>query len=113
MFGPAMDFETKIVRYASFSQVIGAAIGGAGLALGRSPLIRSELASGRLVRLFPDLSRPGLLAVRAAPRPVAPPPHARSAGRIPARRCGVHARVGLDLVRLILPARQNDWLSLP
>ena len=57
-FGLPDDFETKIIRYSSFSQVIGAAIGGAGLALGRSPLIDPELRSGRLVRLFPDLSRP-------------------------------------------------------
>ncbi len=57
-FGLPGDFETKIVRYSSFSQVVGAAVGGAGLALGRSPLIDPELASGRLVRLFPDLSRP-------------------------------------------------------
>lgn len=52
------DFEQKIVRFTSFSQAIAAAIGGAGLALGRSPLIDAELASGRLVRLFPDISRP-------------------------------------------------------
>lgn len=52
------DFETKIVRYTSFSQVIAAAIGGAGIALGRSPLIDPDLSSGRLVRLFPDMSRP-------------------------------------------------------
>jgi LysR family transcriptional regulator, glycine cleavage system transcriptional activator len=57
-FGLPGDFETKIVRYSSFSQVMGAAIGGAGLALGRSPLIDPDLSSGRLVRLFPDLSRP-------------------------------------------------------
>jgi LysR family transcriptional regulator, glycine cleavage system transcriptional activator len=57
LFGMPGDFETKIVRYSSFSQVIGAAIGGAGLALGRSPLIDPELDSGRLVRLFPELSR--------------------------------------------------------
>lgn len=57
-FGLPGDFETKIVRYSSFSQVIGAAIGGAGLALGRSPLIDAELTSGRLVRLFPDITRP-------------------------------------------------------
>lgn len=56
-FGLPGDFETKIVRFSSFTQVIGAAVGGAGLALGRSPLIDPELASGRLVRLFPDLSR--------------------------------------------------------
>jgi len=52
------DFETKIVRFTSFSQAIGAAVGGAGVALGRSPLIDPDLASGRLVRLFPDMSRP-------------------------------------------------------
>ena len=57
-FGLPADFESKIVRYASFSQVVGAAVGGAGLALGRSPLIDPDLASGRLVRLFPELSRP-------------------------------------------------------
>ncbi|MCP1119245.1 LysR family transcriptional regulator [Robbsia andropogonis] len=49
------NFETKIVRYSSFSQVIGAAVAGAGLALGRLPLIESELKSGRLVRVRPDL----------------------------------------------------------
>jgi DNA-binding transcriptional LysR family regulator len=49
------DFESKIVRFSSFSQVVGAAIGGAGVALGRSPLIDPELESGRLVRVFPDL----------------------------------------------------------
>ena len=57
-FGLPDDFESKIVRYSSFSQVMGAAVGGAGLALGRSPLIDPELRSGRLVRLFPALSRP-------------------------------------------------------
>lgn len=57
-FGLRDDFETKIVFFTSFSQAIAAAIGGAGLALGRSPLIDAELASGRLVRLFPDVSRP-------------------------------------------------------
>jgi DNA-binding transcriptional LysR family regulator len=63
------DFETKIVRYSSFSQVVGAAIGGAGLALGRAPLIDPELESGRLVRLFADRSRPAswCFALRQAP----------------------------------------------
>jgi hypothetical protein len=49
--------RTKIIRYTSFSQVIGAAVGGAGLALGRSPSIDPELTSGRFVRLFPNISR--------------------------------------------------------
>jgi len=57
-FGLPADFESKIVHYSSFSQVIGAAVGCAGLALGRTPLIDPELATGRLVRLFPDVSRP-------------------------------------------------------
>lgn len=42
----------KIVRYSGFSLVVGAAIEGGGVALGRSPLIDAELAAGRLVRLF-------------------------------------------------------------
>jgi LysR family transcriptional regulator, glycine cleavage system transcriptional activator len=46
------DFESKIVRYSSFSQVIGAALGGTGIALGRFPLIGPELRSGRLVPLL-------------------------------------------------------------
>ncbi|MGU7776084.1 LysR family transcriptional regulator [Burkholderia sp. MR1-5-21] len=56
-FGLPDDFETKIIRYSSFSQVIGAAVGGAGIALGRTPLIEPELRSGRLVPLIPGLSR--------------------------------------------------------
>ncbi|MBM2775881.1 LysR family transcriptional regulator [Burkholderia territorii] len=56
-FGLPDDFETKIVRYSSFSQVIGAAVGGAGIALGRVPLIEPELRSGRLVPLVPGLMR--------------------------------------------------------
>ena len=56
-FGLPGDFASKVVHYASFTQVIGAAIGGGGLALGRAPLIDPELASGRLVRLFPGVSR--------------------------------------------------------
>lgn len=56
--GLQADFQSKIVHYTSFSQVIGAAVGGAGLALGRRPLIDPELASGRLVRLLPTVARP-------------------------------------------------------
>ena len=56
-FGLPNDFESKVVRYSSFTQVIGAAVGGAGLALGRTPLISPELDSGRLVKLRPNLSR--------------------------------------------------------
>jgi DNA-binding transcriptional LysR family regulator len=60
-WAPALDlpegFESNIVHYSTFGQAISAAIGGAGVALGRSPLIDQELSSGRLVRLFPGLSR--------------------------------------------------------
>jgi len=56
--GLPRDLEAQIIRYSTFSQAIGAALGGAGIALGRAPLIDPELASGRLVRLCPSLSRP-------------------------------------------------------
>lgn len=57
-FGLPPDIAAKTVRYSSFSQVVAAAVAGAGLALGRSPLIEAELASGRLVRVFPEVARP-------------------------------------------------------
>jgi DNA-binding transcriptional LysR family regulator len=56
--GLPRDLDARIIRYSTFSQAIGAALGGAGIALGRSPLVDPELASGRLVRLSPKLSRP-------------------------------------------------------
>jgi LysR family glycine cleavage system transcriptional activator len=49
----------NIVRFSSFNAVVAAAIAGAGVALGRAPLIDSELRAGRLVRLFPEKSLPG------------------------------------------------------
>jgi LysR family glycine cleavage system transcriptional activator len=55
--GLPRNLEAKIVRYSTFSQAISAAVGGAGIALGRSPLIDPELASGRLIRLTSGLSR--------------------------------------------------------
>ncbi|HWK45109.1 MAG TPA: LysR family transcriptional regulator [Stellaceae bacterium] len=63
------DFESKIVTFASFNQVVGAAIGGGGIALGRAPLINPDLASGRLVRLFPDVGMRAswCFVLRAAP----------------------------------------------
>jgi LysR family glycine cleavage system transcriptional activator len=51
--------EDRVVRYSGYSPVIGAAVAGAGIALGRSPLVDFELASGRLVRLFPVTELPG------------------------------------------------------
>jgi DNA-binding transcriptional LysR family regulator len=56
--GLPRDLAAWIVRYSTFGEAIGAALGGAGVALGRSPLIDPELGSGRLVRLVPGLSRP-------------------------------------------------------
>jgi LysR family glycine cleavage system transcriptional activator len=48
-----------IVRFDTFNAAIGAAIAGAGVALGRRPLIDFELGGGRLTRLFSDRSLPG------------------------------------------------------
>jgi LysR family glycine cleavage system transcriptional activator len=46
--------RVTVVRFSSFNAAIGAAIAGAGIALGRRPLIDFDLAGSRLVRLFPD-----------------------------------------------------------
>jgi DNA-binding transcriptional LysR family regulator len=65
-------FESRIVRYSTFSQAIGAALDGGGIALGRSPLIDPDLASGRLVRLVPGVERPAswcFVMRRGASRP--------------------------------------------
>jgi LysR family transcriptional regulator, glycine cleavage system transcriptional activator len=51
--------KVTIVRFDTFSAAIGAAMAGAGIALGRRPLIDFELSSGRLTRLFADVSLPG------------------------------------------------------
>jgi LysR family glycine cleavage system transcriptional activator len=56
-FGP--DAKVTIVRFYTFSAALAAAVAGAGIALGRRPLIDFELASGRLVRPFGDRSLPG------------------------------------------------------
>ena len=47
------------MRFYTFSAAVAAAIAGAGIALGRRPLIDFELSSGRLVRPFADASLPG------------------------------------------------------
>jgi LysR family glycine cleavage system transcriptional activator len=51
-FGSAA--KATVVRFYTFSAALAAAVAGAGIALGRQPLIDPELAAGRLVRLFPD-----------------------------------------------------------
>jgi len=55
------DARTKatVVRFYTFSAAIAAAVAGAGVALGRQPLIDYELASGRLVRPFGERAMPG------------------------------------------------------
>ena len=84
-FGLPGDFETKIVRYSSFSQVIGAAVGGAGIALGRAPLIgRAAQRAPRAAEARPRTRR--VVALRAAPQPVDTAPAARSSDRVPAPR---------------------------
>ena len=59
LFGVPARAKPTIVRFDTFSAAIGAAIAGAGIALGRLPLIGFELSSGRLTRLFADRSMPG------------------------------------------------------
>jgi LysR family transcriptional regulator, glycine cleavage system transcriptional activator len=51
--------KATIVRFYTFNAVVAAAIAGAGIALGRQPLIDFELAANRLVRVFPDRVKPG------------------------------------------------------
>ncbi len=41
----------RIVKFSTFNALVAAAIAGAGIALGRSPLIEAELQSGRLLQL--------------------------------------------------------------
>ena len=59
LLGMPAKARPTIVRFDTFSAAIGAAVAGAGIALGRRPLIDFELDSGRLTRLFADRSLPG------------------------------------------------------
>jgi LysR family glycine cleavage system transcriptional activator len=59
MLGFGRDAKVTIVRFYTFSSALAAAVAGAGVALGRRPLIDFELESGRLVRAFSDRSLPG------------------------------------------------------
>jgi LysR family glycine cleavage system transcriptional activator len=59
LLGVAALPDQNLVRLSSFNPIIGAAIAGKGIALGRSPLIDFDLAHGRLVRLFPEHELPG------------------------------------------------------
>ncbi len=53
LLGLGADARVTIVRFNTFNAANAAAIAGAGIALGRQPLIDFDLAGGRLVRLFP------------------------------------------------------------
>jgi LysR family glycine cleavage system transcriptional activator len=59
LLGSPVGAKPIIVRFDRFSAALGAAIAGAGVAVGRRPLIDYDLASGRLVRPFGDRSLPG------------------------------------------------------
>lgn len=59
LLGHGPGVKATIVRFHTFNAALAAAIAGAGIALGRRPLIDYELAAGRLVRVFPDRALPG------------------------------------------------------
>ena len=59
LLGFGRGAQATIVRFYSFSAALAAAVAGAGIALGRQPLIDPDLAAGRLVRVFPDRALAG------------------------------------------------------
>ncbi len=59
LLGLGADTKVTVVRFYSFNAALAAAIAGAGIALGRQPLIDPDLAAGRLVRVFPDRALAG------------------------------------------------------
>jgi LysR family transcriptional regulator, glycine cleavage system transcriptional activator len=69
LLGLGRDAKVTIVRFYSFSAALAAAIAGAGIALGRQPLIDPDLAAGRLVRMFPDRVLEGSSDFVIRPRP--------------------------------------------
>jgi LysR family glycine cleavage system transcriptional activator len=69
LLGCSPTAKVTIVRFYSFSAAVAAAVAGAGIALGRTPLIDFELSGGRLVRLFPDRALPGSWDFVIRPRP--------------------------------------------
>jgi LysR family transcriptional regulator, glycine cleavage system transcriptional activator len=69
LLGLGRNEKVTIVRFYSFSAALAAAIAGAGIALGRQPLIDPDLAAGRLVRLFPDRALDGSSDFVIRPRP--------------------------------------------
>jgi LysR family transcriptional regulator, glycine cleavage system transcriptional activator len=69
LLGLGKRARVTVVRFSSFNSAISAAIAGAGVALGRSPLIDLELASGRLVRPFAGRALAGSWDVILRQRP--------------------------------------------
>ncbi len=69
LLGLGRRARANVVHFDTFNAVIGAAIAGAGIALGRTPLIDLELASGRLVRPFADRALAGSWDVVMRRRP--------------------------------------------
>ena len=59
LLGCGAEAKATVVLFHTFSAALAAAIAGAGIALGRQPLIDFELAAGRLVRVFPERTLPG------------------------------------------------------
>jgi LysR family glycine cleavage system transcriptional activator len=59
LLGCGTNARATVVRFHTFSAALAAAVAGAGIALGRSPLIDAELAAGRVVRPFGERSMPG------------------------------------------------------
>ena len=59
LLGLGRTAKVTIVRFYSFSAALAAAVEGAGVALGRRPLIDFDLARGRLVRPFGAHALPG------------------------------------------------------
>jgi LysR family transcriptional regulator, glycine cleavage system transcriptional activator len=69
LLGIGRRAKATVVQFDTFNAVIGATIAGAGIALGRSPLIDLELASGRLVRPFGGQALQGAWDVVVRRRP--------------------------------------------
>ncbi len=69
LLGLGRRAKATVVHFSTFNAAIGAALAGAGIALGRAPLIDLELASGRLVRPFADRGLPGSWDVVMRRRP--------------------------------------------
>jgi LysR family glycine cleavage system transcriptional activator len=59
LLGCGAAAKATIVRFYTFSAALAAAVAGAGIALGRAPLIDFELSGGRLMRPFANASLPG------------------------------------------------------